>query len=129
MWSILRGDPAAIVSWGPYLLFAGIALFGLSLLDFDHGTVTGFLAIGLGASGGAFTKWRSERGLWMLAILFLLMNAFVYFCFCFGQVRDALRGVLPDNIALTVDVSLGALLLLVQMRFLVRVARANYYVT
>jgi hypothetical protein len=126
MWSILRGEPTAIVRWGPYLLIAGMALMGLSFLHFDHGVITGFFAVGLGASGGAFTKWQSERGLWMLAAVFFGIYVFVYVCLCIGQIQDALRGAPPPSITLIVDVAIGCLMLVAHLRFLVHVAKENY---
>jgi hypothetical protein len=129
MWSILRGEPTAIETWGLYLLLAGMALVGLSFLGLDYGIITGFFAVGLGASGGAFTKWLCERGLWMLAVLFFVIYAFVYVCFCIGQLQDALQGAPVLNVALTVDVAIGTWLLVANLRFLLNVAKENYFVS
>ncbi len=82
-------------------------------------------AIFLGACGGSLVDWRHERGLWMLAGLFLLFCCAIYGLFICGQVRDIIRGAVETNIGLMIDFSLGTMLLSSTIRFLWRVAKYN----
>ena len=125
LWAILRGDPDAIVACCGFLLAGGIALMALSSFTNVPGILVGFFAATLGAAGGALEKWRSERGLWMLAMLFFLIYAFLYVCFCIGQVADALRGG-PNDIYLMLEWSISIFFLVSTLRFLVMVAKENY---
>lgn len=62
----------------------------------------------------------------MLALPFLFVNAFIYICICIGQFRDGWQGARPDSFLLTLDVAMGTALLLISVRFLIRIARENY---
>jgi hypothetical protein len=57
------------------------------------------------------------------------MNAFVYVCICIGQLRDAVRGAIPDSNFLILDASIGTLLLVINLRFLLNVAKENYKIS
>jgi hypothetical protein len=127
--SILRGDPEAIVAYGPHIFLAAFLIIALSLLVDGTGILAGFFAAGLGGAGILLANWRTERGLWMLAGVYLVVNLFVYGCFSVGQIRDALQGVQVESVALLVDFTIGTLLLVTTIRFLVNVARENYQIS
>ena len=126
MWSFLRGEPDVIVTNGPRLIVGGCALVGMSILFDSDGIIAGTFAVGLGAAGMRLATWRIERGVWMLALVFLSMNLFIYACFLLGQFRDFQRGVRPESFALMGDLSLGTLFLAVNSRFLWQVVTKNY---
>jgi hypothetical protein len=123
---LLRGDPTAITTYANHLFVGGFVLTGLSLLMGGNGILTGFFLAGIGGAGLFLAEWRSDRGLWMLAGLFLIINLFVYGCFCVGQIRDAIHGVQIEGLALLIDVTLATGLLIATIRFLTRVAVENF---
>jgi hypothetical protein len=45
------------------------------------GVIAATFAIGLGASGGSLVGWQYDRGLWMLAGLFLSIPRFAVYSF------------------------------------------------
>jgi hypothetical protein len=126
MWSFLRGEPDTVTRWFRWLIAAGF-LVGFASVRFNlPGVITAFFLMYLGASGGGLIHWRNERGLWMLAVLFLAVNIAIYGLFAVGQVRDIVRGARPADIGLIADFSLGTTLLAVCIRFLCQVARYNW---
>lgn len=129
MWQILRGDAEAVVHWAPFLTIGGFGIAGLSIAFDDHGIITGFFLAALGVSAAGLSEWRSERGLWMLATVYLPIYGCVYSLIILSNIIDALRGVPANGPALVVDSSLGTLLLVALLRFVLKVARENYYVS
>lgn len=127
--SILHGDLETTVTYGILIFLAGVLVIALSLLLDGAGILTGFFATGLGGAGVLLANWRTERGLWMLAGVYLLADLFVYACCCIGQIRDALRGVQIESVTLLIDFTIGTLLLVATIRFLASVARQNYLIS
>jgi hypothetical protein len=124
--AFLRGDPNAIVPIAPYLLLGGMASIGI-IRQFDGvGVITAVLVMGLGAAGAGLETWRTERGLWMLAGLLLLMYGAIYVGFCIGQLQDVLRGAQPPETLTLIDFSIGTAVLAIVLRFLTRVVIENY---
>lgn len=105
-------------------LLAGLALAPLAWRLDGAGVLTAFMAIWLGACGGSLGAWRTERGLWMLAGLFLAIGATVYGLIQVGSVRDLLRGRRAPA-WLTADMMVGTGLLGLQVRLLLTVASRN----
>jgi hypothetical protein len=126
MRAFLRGDPTAIVQAVPYFLLGGMAALGLSAYFDGTGIIAAGFVFALGTAGASLDEWRTERGLWMLAGLFLLIYGAVYVCFCIGQLQDVLRGAQPPDTLTLIDVSIGTAVLVVNLRFLTRVAIENY---
>jgi hypothetical protein len=126
MRSFLQGDPAVIVGRAPLLLILGVLAFGLSRTADGHGGITAIFLFGLGVAGASLSSWRSERGLWMLAALYFVINASIYWLMIWGQLRDVIRGVRPESIALAVDMFMGTALLAIEIRFLARIAKDNF---
>ena len=122
----LQGDPEAIVGRAAILMIGGVLAFGLSNIAAGHGFITAFFLFGLGVAGASLSGWRSERGLWMLAALFFLTKAAIYWLFVWGQLRDVINGVRPESVALAVDMSIGTGLLAIEICFLARVAKDNF---
>jgi hypothetical protein len=127
--SLVRGEPEVVLSWAAPLILLGM-LFGVAAARFQQpGVITAVFATCLGASGGALRDWRQERGLWMLASLFLVINVAVYGLLNFGQAHDLMRGVPWGEFGLTIDVAIGTMLLASNVRFLWRVAKGNWTFT
>src|SRR4051794_23206231 len=126
MKALLRGEPTEVVRLAPYFLIGGMLGFvGSYLLD-GFGAITAFSTVALGAAGASLEKWQTERGLWMLAALFAVIYAIIYGCFVYGRISDLLRGAPGVGIPLALDISIGSMLLLGQLRFLRSVVRQNY---
>ena len=76
MWSLIRGEPDAVIRWARPLVLGGMILgFASAWLELP-GVIAATFAIGLGASGGSLVGWQYDRGLWMLAGLFLSIPRF-----------------------------------------------------
>lgn len=126
VWSIIRGEPDAVIRWARPLMITGVVLVFASVRLHFPGVIVGTFAITLGACGRSFVDWRREQGLWMLAGLFFLMFLAAYGLVIFGQLRDVVRGAPQPGILLMVEVSLGTILLSTVLRFLWRVGRFNW---
>ncbi|MEX2287125.1 MAG: hypothetical protein WD648_08555 [Planctomycetaceae bacterium] len=127
MWAFLRGDPSQVVRFCMPLLIGGlVGGFIVAHVGAGHGVITAIYAGTLGAIGATLKDWRTERGLWMLAVLFLLFFGSVEVCIILNELWDAFRGAQPHGYGLTVDVSIASLLLSVLIRFLFAVARYNF---
>ena len=129
MWLLLRGDPNTVTHFARLILLVGMVLIGVSVwLDFP-GVITGTFAVGLGASGACLEKWRTESGLWMFAVLCLLLYVFIQTCFILGEFNDVIRGAAPVEFGLAVDAAIAATLLSAQLRFLWAVFKVNIAIT
>jgi len=126
MWKLIQGDPDTVIRWfRPLLLGAMIGLFLTTRLEIP-GLIACIFLGSLGAAGGSFAQYRTNRGLWILAIVFLLMYGLIYAMFTFGQIQDLLRNAARPPIGDAVDLTLGTALLVTNLRFLCRVAHANW---
>jgi hypothetical protein len=123
--SFIRGEPDAIIRWAPTLILVGMALAFVSAQFEIPGLISSFYAIGLGASGGAMAKWRTERGLWMLAGLCLVLWGAIYGMNLYGEFHDALIGAKTD-FGLVIDFCIATAILSTNLRFLWRVAQCNW---
>lgn len=70
-----------LIARAPYFIFAGFAV-GLLLARFlGIGSITAIVLIGFGASLACMRDYRTEKGLWMLALLFGTISILAYICF------------------------------------------------
>ena len=72
---------------------------------------------GLGAMSGSFTEWRTERGLWMLGALFLLIFGGVSLLITY-QIADWFAGRAPLQGLMAFDWFIGTTALTYMVRFL-----------
>jgi hypothetical protein len=70
---------------------AGFAIVAVAS-KLDYGIITGVSLVGLMATLGSFTNYATERGLWMLALLFGVLLAATQGLIAFGQASDLLNG-------------------------------------
>jgi hypothetical protein len=126
MLSLIGGDPSAVVRYSGLLILSGMLLAFASVQCDTAGAITGTFAIALGAAGGSLARWRTERGLWMLAVLFLTIYCAIYVLVSLGQILDWIRGVRNPEPSLIIDFSFGTILLSAIIRFLAKVARQNW---
>lgn len=108
-------SPAGIdrtISFGLLAFAAG----GLCwLLGFAVSTM---MLVGLGAMAGSFTEWRTERGLWMLGALFLVIFSGFYCVVTYHQIADWIAGRAPLQGLMAVDWFIGTSTLTYMVRFL-----------
>jgi hypothetical protein len=106
-------------------MLAGVGLLALGYRFDTFGFVTGAFLIPLGAGGGAFRAWRRERGLWMLACLFLVLFLPTYGIFEYQSLASGFRGsgISPWQV---LDFTVATGVLFFQIRFFVTVARINW---
>lgn len=82
---------------GMWLTIVGVAWCVHAALTLTPaGSVTAYHLVWLGARATCFEKWRTERGLWMLALLFLVVTVAVWAVF-----------TVPDFVALFQGYSVG----------------------
>jgi hypothetical protein len=103
-----------------------MALFGASHFMDGDGIVIAFFLGALGAAGASLSRWRTEPGLWMLAVLFLVLFFALYLTFCYGQLRDAWNGAPRVDLVAAAEFAVATLLLVTLLRFLTSVAMENY---
>ena len=90
-------------------LFSGVCwLFGLA--------VSAAMMCGLGAMSGSFSEWRTERGLWMLGALFLIIFGFFYAVITYNQAADWIAGRAALRGIMAIDWFIGTTALRLQNR-------------
>ena len=129
MRSLMRGDPEFVVRWAWLLLLVAMLLgFLCARLEIAGIFTCAFLGA-LGAGGGMLVQYRTDRGLWMLAALFLVIYCGLYVLFFVGQLGDVLRNAGQAPVGVVVDFSVATLLLSANIRFLFRIARFNWSIS
>jgi hypothetical protein len=125
-----------VVAWRRYEFFAGLLLVLQVFIlpkGWTFGILPGFMLFGLGIYGLAFRKWRTEPGLWMLALfLFLVLG----FCYAYFVVLDIQLWLAPaarnakwfgwDQIRFAGEVGIGLSLFQYQVRLFLSVLVENF---
>jgi hypothetical protein len=116
------------VEWVVYnaswLLLGGFVDYLASQYSGVVGSFTGWMAMGLGASGAMFCQWRKEPGLWMPSGLFLAINLPIFVVIVYGPLSDLAQAGVPSLLAC--DIWRGSLFLAAQILFLATVTRTNW---
>lgn len=125
MLAILQGDPEAITRRLPIVaLPAIIACFvsgnfgGALLLTCVH---TFIFAV----SAACMTEYKTDKGLWMLALFFAVFWGGFLVMGTYFQFLDGWRGA-PLEVGVAIDGFLAMLLMGLMVRFLWRTAKLNY---
>ena len=129
MRSLIRGEPDTVIRCYRPLLLASMLLGYLCATLSLPGIITCMFAGALGASGGSLAQYRTERGLWMLAVLFFALYGGIYALLIFGQIGDVLHNAAPMPIALLVDATIGTFFLTTNIRFLYQVGQFNWSIS
>jgi uncharacterized membrane protein YkvI len=91
---LLPDDLDRLISRALLYMLAGFTLIGVAWI-FEIGAVSAINLIGLGAILASVTDYRTERGLWMLAMLYGSLF-FVIVSICeFYTLYDFIRGAQP----------------------------------
>ena len=119
-------------------LLIGIALMLLPFAlpkGWGLGFLSGFMLLSLGIYGLRFQKWRSEPGLWMLAVLLTMTlgPCSAYFEYLHSRgifappaANKAGRGTTWNEIRLSIDAAIALLIFARTVRFAVSVAVENW---
>jgi hypothetical protein len=127
-----------IVRQKGYYFCAGLALMIVPLYlprGWGIGFFTGFMLVSLSIYGYSFRNWRTERGIWMLAALLIVVWTPCWLCFEY----EHWRGVFPlparnqngqaftwDKGRLVIDGTVALLLMAIELRLAVTVAKENW---
>jgi hypothetical protein len=123
----LRPETVAwLVRRGYWFALLGAILLTLALGPLrDVGIVSGLMLILCGGCAGGFRQWRTERGLWMLALVALFAWLPLYAIFQWEAIKLGINGQNPRRVLLACDAALAASVVWLQVRFLITVARVN----
>ena len=83
------------------------------------------MLFGLGELAATFTNWKTERGLWMLAVLYFLIKGPIYAFFVIDQVQRLVDGKAQLLTLETIDIAIGSTILGFTVRFLWAVCQYN----
>lgn len=108
-------SPAAIDRVSSYRVLAFAACVICWLCGLPVSTV---MLGGLGAMSGSFGEWRSERGLWMLGALFLIIFGGLSFLITYHQIADWIAGRAAPRGAMAIDWIIGTSTLTYMVRLL-----------
>ena len=100
------------------IAFGLLAFLGGAICWLVGFAVSTMMMFGLGAMTGSFGNWRTERGLWMLGALFLLIFGGFYVIFAYFQIADWWGGRAPLQGAMAIDWFVGTATLSYMVRFL-----------
>lgn len=104
--------------------FCAPAMLAGGVFWFAGLTISAAFLLMLGAMAGSFDDWRTDKGLWMLATLFMTLTVLMSLTFTYFSIMDGLAGKDPDCL-LAVDVFITTLVLGFNVRFLWAVAYWN----
>jgi hypothetical protein len=122
---VLRSHPPLLIRYSGWVLLCGILLVKITQY-----TAIGYALMFLGACGGVFQKFRSERGLWMLSALFAAMTGVILACFVLGTCGDIARHhIFDDGLSLQIEVALAMLVFFYQFLFLLKITRQNWAIS
>ena len=95
--------------WALAGLFYVTAMFaaGALGLPFDFITITGVMGGLFGALYGSLDGYRTQRGLWMLALFYAVVALVLYATFLYHSVADGMAGRQAVDWWLAVDASLA----------------------
>lgn len=126
MWQLISGDPLTIFRWCGPMALAGLGCgFAVAYLGLP-GVVTCTVLLMLGAAAGSLEQYRAERGLWMLAALWIVIFTATYLMFSVGRMLDVARNAPALPIGLLADFAIATALLTASVRFLWRIVLFNW---
>jgi hypothetical protein len=137
---LLLAEPRidSIVRHRRVLVLGGLVLVGQVFVlprGWGCGVLSGFMLFSLGIYGTAFQKWRTDPGLWMLAVLLTvtLGPCWAYFeylhwhsVFTPPLANQVERVAVWEKIRMSVDAVIGLLLMERAVRLAVSVATENW---
>ena len=107
-----------LIEWAALPMLAGIACWFAGL------AMSGVMLFGLGAMGGSFDDYRTEKGIWMLGALFFTLFGALYAFLIVASVADMIAGRGPVGL-LAVDAFIATSTVGFMVRFLWSVTSLN----
>ena len=99
-------DLDRLISRAPLYMFVGFALIASEWL-FGIGIISAFGLLSIASLLASISKYRSERGLWMLALLYGIAFFIVLFVSEASILRDALHGAQRDSWLDIIDMAIA----------------------
>jgi len=106
-----------IVNHHRYLLLTALVFFVSHWFLGYPGIISVFAVLSLGASGGSFGSYLTERGLWMASALFLLIACVIFFPLLISYFVN-LKKNFNAGTPLMFDLGIGSAIFVVQIVFL-----------
>ena len=124
---ILRGDPEAVTRQLPIMALPAIVACFVTAQFGGFGILTFVHLFGFAVLAASMTEYKTEKGLWMLALLFAVIWTAFILLYMYGQFLDLRRGVVADW-SIAIDAFLTMFLMRLMVRFLSKTAKLNYLI-
>ncbi len=108
----------------PWFFLGGVAAFVCGLFTDSYVTMTGLLAVMLGACVGSVGRGVFVRGMWFVAALFWIPTVFIYAVLSYLHIWHLMEH--PADIGRFFSLAIATWLLGVQSRFLLTVTTVNW---
>ncbi|MEQ1831115.1 MAG: hypothetical protein ABL921_34535 [Pirellula sp.] len=125
MLAILQGDPEAITRRLPIMMIPAIIACFVSGNLGGVGILTGAHLFGFAVLAASMTEYKTDKGLWMLALLFATIWTGLIGLWMYGQFLDLLRGI-PFQAGIAIDAFFAMFLMRLMVRFLWKTVKLNY---
>ncbi|MFC1782273.1 hypothetical protein ACFL02_01640 [Planctomycetota bacterium] len=112
-----------LIRWCPWFILVGLVFWIAGDCLEKFGVIFGSMALWFGACCGMCSKWRSERGIWMLSGFFLAITAIVGALVGYFVARDIIHHRL--DIFAVAESLMAGMIVLMQMLFLTAVTYLN----
>lgn len=122
---IIAGIPEAIIPHSLEFMITGVLGCCIASQFGGFGVLTFVQVATLGFSAASLEEYQTDRGLWMLAILMLVIWGGLYALGLVMQIFDMHRGV-QSPISVLIDTSLATFCTTIHLRFLWRIAHYNF---
>ncbi len=107
-----------VVQWSAIPMIVGVGCWFADL------AISSVMFVALGAMGGSFSEWRTERGLWMLGALFLTIFGAIHVLLLYHATIDWIAGRAVGGMV-AVDIIVASSVLALMVRFLRAVTHWN----
>ena len=122
---ILLGDPEATTRRLPILMLPAVIACVITAQFGSFGILTFVHLFGFAVLAAAMREYKTDKGLWMLALLFATICSGLIAMGIFGLIMDFRRGVVFNG-AIAIDAFFAMFLMWLMVRFLWKTAKLNY---
>lgn len=122
---IISGLPEAIIPHSLAFVITGVLGCCIASQFGGSGILTFVQVATLGFSAASLDEYQTDRGLWMFAILMLVIWGGLYGLGLAMQIFDMLRGF-QSPVSVFIDTSLATFCTTIHLRFLWRIAHYNF---
>jgi ABC-type multidrug transport system permease subunit len=111
----------------PWFFLGGVVVFVCGFFTDSYITMTGLIAVMLGACIGGVGRGLSVRGMWFLAVVFWIPTVFVYAVLTYLHIWHLMEH--PGELGRFVSLAVATWLLGIQSRLLLTVTTVNWRVS